>query len=389
MAIVVKRPNQSEIAAVIEMKGSTQAIASANRKKDEEWGSYIRQPLIAPPELSCREAIQLFRQNPESECLVVCTPLYKPLGILMRPRFFLKLGQRFSAELWYDKPIEALMDQQPLIVDAKEEPQQVISRALQRQEHILYDCVLVTSQERLHGILTVSDLLKLSSALQEKAILGQIAVIASAETGLQQIKDVISEVHRSAKQGEQQAIAMSELMNSGRGELGKVTDVFQSILSNALVQQEQMKNLQQEAGAIYKVTDLIKGLAEQSNLLAVNASIEAARAGEHGRGFAVVAEQVMKLANETKQLANEITRITKAVIHAIEDTAAAVETGKDETLASRQFVKKTETVFDQLMNTAHQNEESGRHIGKLAEHSYQHAVLVADEMEKLRASYEN
>lgn len=348
---------------------------------------YIRPAAALPPSASCRDALAVFRRDGERECIVVCTAEGEPLGLVMRNGFFTRLGQRFGAELFDDKPIERLMKAVLLTADADSPPQTVIDAALRREDGAFYDCVPVTENGRLAGVLSVSDLLRMSRDLQEEAIRSQAAIALQAANGMEQISASVGRVLESARLGDERSAAMLELARQGKDKLKRLADMHRLMAEQAVQQESRISALREEALAIGNVSALIRELTEHSQLLALNASIEAARAGEHGKGFAVVAEEMMNLANRTKRYADEIAKLTGGISAAVRDHVGFLQSERAETEGSGKLVREAEALFGQLFQSAETNRASTGEIGRLAESSRLAAERAGEGMRRLLANW--
>jgi len=137
--------------------------------------------------------------------------------------------------------------------------------------------------------------------------------VNQAATAVTQMSAAVDEVARNACEAAEVSQRTQKLTDAGLDNVARTLASIQGLTNNVGTTREQVQTLSLRAQEINKVVEVIRSIAEQTNLLALNAAIEAARAGEQGRGFAVVADEVRALAHKTQQSTQEIEQMISAI----------------------------------------------------------------------------
>ncbi|WP_295022988.1 methyl-accepting chemotaxis protein [Sulfurimonas sp.] len=157
-----------------------------------------------------------------------------------------------------------------------------------------------------------------------------VIVIDEATKKANDVKDEIQRAIYDAQESKKDIIRANDNLDSARSEIVLLTIKVQQSAELETELAGKMQTLSHEANEVKNILGIISDIADQTNLLALNAAIEAARAGEHGRGFAVVADEVRKLAERTQRSLTEINATINIIVQSIMDVSGQMSDNSQE-----------------------------------------------------------
>lgn len=238
-------------------------------------------------------------------------------------------------------------------LDLKSEHLQFVNPYLQRKDEIgLMARALLTMHTALSEVTTQLQEIALRVAEGSGEIAASVnensAAIEEVTSSMAELGNNVARTQEDSLTMDTDAKSVENLAENGLTQMTETLSAMEEIVQLSRGSRESLATLSTQASNMESVLKLIGDIAEQTNLLALNAAIEAARAGEHGRGFAVVADEVRQLAEQTQTSVGEIQKMVIALINGASDSTELMDQTEGKINLGSALLIQTEATFNQI-----------------------------------------
>ncbi|PZW71222.1 methyl-accepting chemotaxis protein [Pseudomonas sp. URMO17WK12:I1] len=348
--------------AVMAFKAAIDTIAVARKELTDEGYEIVR----ISKELT---AIQMERRNSETasaRTLQLTTTLVALLvGVLAAWLITRQITRPLQETLVAVERIAGGDLSQTLQVTRRDE-MGVLQQGIQRMGSTLRDLIGGIRD----GVTQIASAAEELSAVTEQTSAGvnsQKVETDQVATAMHEMSATVQEVARNAADASRAASDADREANQGDRVVGEAIAQIERLAAEVTRSTEAMSHLQQESNKIGSVMDVIKAVAEQTNLLALNAAIEAARAGEAGRGFAVVADEVRGLAQRTQKSTEEIEELVAGLQHGTQQVANIMHSSRELTDSTVELTRKAGGSLESITRTVSNIQSMNQQIAAAAE----------------------
>lgn len=195
--------------------------------------------------------------------------------------------------------------------------------------------------------------------------------IEQAATAVNEMTAAVEEVARNAVSTSEASNQSTQAAHEGRSRVVETVDAIQTMTHDVQATAMMIEGLAVQGRDIGKVLDVIRAIAEQTNLLALNAAIEAARAGEAGRGFAVVADEVRALAHRTAQSTQEIEKMVAGIQNGTGEAVQSMQQSNQRTQSTLEMARAAGVALEQITQSIQQINERNMVIASASEEQAQ------------------
>lgn len=213
--------------------------------------------------------------------------------------------------------------------------------------------------------------------------------IEQAVTAMSEMSKTIHDVAHNSQQAAVSASEADSEANKGEELVNKVVSRASQLENSMSSASEAMNQLEENVENIGSVVGVIKGISEQTNLLALNAAIEAARAGEQGRGFAVVADEVRTLAQRTQESTEDIQQIIESLQSVTGKAVSSINSGQERTIETAEKINEAGTALHSIVDSVSKISNMNMQIAAAAEQQAAVADSVSDNIASISRLSDN
>ncbi|WP_341521676.1 methyl-accepting chemotaxis protein [Pseudomonas sp. G.S.17] len=220
------------------------------------------------------------------------------------------------------------------------------------------------------GVTQIASAAEQLSAVTEQTSAGvnsQKVETDQVATAMHEMTATVQEVARNAEEASEAAVAADQQAREGDRVVNEAIAQIERLAAEVGNSTEAMSELKRESDKIGSVLDVIKSVAQQTNLLALNAAIEAARAGEAGRGFAVVADEVRSLAQRTQKSTEEIEQLISGLQSGTQQVATIMDNSRELTVSSVDLTRRAGNSLENITRTVSAIQAMNQQIAAAAE----------------------
>jgi len=200
-----------------------------------------------------------------------------------------------------------------------------------------------------HELVSAANEISSSSEQMSKGATEQTDQVAQVSRAVEEMTSSVMESSQSATHASEASRAAAEMAGQGGCIVGETVEGMQTIANVVKESASSIGKLAKSAEQIGEIISVIDDIADQTNLLALNAAIEAARAGEQGRGFAVVADEVRKLAERTGKATAEIAEMIKSIQTETDEAVRVMESGIEEVGKGRELADQAGSSLNEIV----------------------------------------